>query len=118
MSMCPEDQQAGAGTTNAQFVTQLVAILHAGGCFLHAWLGLVDRPARYRYSEKALHGTPGAYITGDLIGYTAGLLITLVLLVLTLRSAKLPGTPVANIIFAVCGLLWSAGGLVKAVSLG
>ena len=65
-----------------------------------------------------MHGTPGAYITGDLIGYTTGLLITLVLLVLTLRAAKLPGTPVANVIFAACGLLWSAGGLARAASLG
>jgi two-component system LytT family sensor kinase len=65
-----------------------------------------------------LHGAAGFSITGDLIGYTTGLLITLVLLVLTLRAAKLPGTPIANIIFALCGLLWSAGGLVKAASLG
>ncbi len=65
-----------------------------------------------------MHGTAGASITGDLIGYTTGLLITLVLLVLTLRAAKLPGTPIANIIFAVCGLLWSAGGLARAASLG
>ncbi len=65
-----------------------------------------------------MHGTASAYITGDLIGHTTGLLITLVLLVLTLRAAKLPGTPVANIIFAVCGLLWSAGGLVRAACLG
>lgn len=65
-----------------------------------------------------MHATPGAYITGDLIGYTTGLMITLVLLALTLRAAKLPGTPIANIIFAVCGLLWSGGGLVKAACLG
>ncbi|MDP8982034.1 MAG: histidine kinase [Acidobacteriota bacterium] len=65
-----------------------------------------------------MHGTSGASITGDLIGYTTGLLITLVLLVLTLRAAKLPGTPIANIIFAVCGLLWSAGGLARVASLG
>src|ERR1700694_1897143 len=97
---------------------RLKAIIHAGGWFLHARLGLLDGIARHRYAEDELHGTPGAYITGDLIGYTTGLLITLVLLVLTLRAAKLPGTPIANIIFAVCGLLWSAGGLVRAASLG
>jgi two-component system, LytTR family, sensor kinase len=62
--------------------------------------------------------TAGAQITGDLIGYTTGLLITLVLLVLTLRAAKLPGTPLANIVFAMCGLLWTAGGLARAASLG
>ena len=97
---------------------RLKAIIHAGGWFLHARLGLVDGTARHRYSEDELHGTSGASITGDLIGYTTGLLITLVLLVLTLRAAKLPGTPIANIIFAVCGLLWSAGGLARAASLG
>jgi len=58
------------------------------------------------------------YVTGDLIGHTTGLLVTVVLLVLTLRAAKLPGTPIANIFFAVCGILWSAGGLVRAVAVG
>jgi two-component system LytT family sensor kinase len=96
----------------------LKAIIHAGGLFLHVRHPLLDGIARHRYAEDELHGTPGAYITGDLIGYTTGLLITLVLLALTLRAAKLPGTPIANIIFAVCGLLWSAGGLVRAASLG
>jgi two-component system, LytTR family, sensor kinase len=57
------------------------------------------------------------YITSDLIGHITGLMITLVLLVLTLRAAKLPGTPFANIIFAICGLLWSAGGLVRTASI-
>ena len=64
-----------------------------------------------------MHGPSVAYIAGDLIGYTTGLLITLVLLILTLRAAKLRGTPAANIFFAVCGLLWSAGGLARAASL-
>ena len=55
---------------------------------------------------------------GNLIGYTTGFLITLVLLVLTLRAAKLPGNPLANISFAVCAFFWSAGGLARAISLG
>jgi two-component system LytT family sensor kinase len=58
-----------------------------------------------------LHVTAGG-LTNDLIHFTTSLLITAVLLVLTLRAARLPGTPVANILFAVCGILWSAGGLV------
>ncbi len=58
--------------------------------------------------------TTRAFYAGDLIGFTSSLLITLVLLVLTLRAAKLPGTPIANIVFAVCALLWSAGGLAQA----
>ena len=48
----------------------------------------------------------------SLIGFTTGLLITSLLLVLTLRASKLPGTPRANIVFALCGMLWSLGGLV------
>ena len=54
-----------------------------------------------------------AYFTGELIGFTTGLLLTILLLVLTLRGAKLPGTPLANIVFAVCALAWTAGGLVR-----
>ena len=58
------------------------------------------------------------HATGDLIGYVTGLLITLLLLVLTLRAARLPGTPLANIGFAFCALFWSAGGLITAVGIG
>jgi len=53
----------------------------------------------------------GPFYAGDLIGFTTGLLVTILLLVLTLRAAKIPGTPVANIGFALCALLWTAGGL-------
>jgi hypothetical protein len=68
----------------------------------------------------ALHGivTTGNYFAFDLIGYTTGLLVTVLLLVLTLRAAKLPGTPLANIGFAACALLWTAGGLANALLLG
>ena len=61
--------------------------------------------------------TLGPYFAGDLIGFTTGLLIAALLLVLTLRAAKLPGTSAANIVFAVCALLWTAGGLVHAAVL-
>ncbi len=65
---------------------------------------------------NALHGAVSTttFFAGDLIGYTTGLLITTLLLVLTLRAAKLPGTPRANIVFAVCGIFWSAGGMLHA----
>src|SRR5262249_16201300 len=53
----------------------------------------------------------GPFFAGDLIGFTTGLLITVLLLVLTLRAAKLPGTPLANIGFALCAMVWCAGGL-------
>uniref|UniRef100_Q01R05 Histidine kinase internal region n=1 Tax=Solibacter usitatus (strain Ellin6076) TaxID=234267 RepID=Q01R05_SOLUE len=66
-----------------------------------------------------MHGAVSTttFFAADLIGYTTGLLITSLLLVLTLRAAKLPGTPLANIVFAACGLLWSAGGLLHAGAL-
>ncbi|HUB81458.1 MAG TPA: histidine kinase [Bryobacteraceae bacterium] len=66
-----------------------------------------------------LHATvsTGSSLTADLIHFTTSLLITTVLLVLTLRAARLPGTPVANIFFAVCGILWSAGGLTAVLML-
>jgi two-component system, LytTR family, sensor kinase len=57
--------------------------------------------------------TTASGFTTDLILFTTSLLITLLLLVLALRAARLPGTPVANILFAVCGILWSAGGLAQ-----
>jgi two-component system LytT family sensor kinase len=56
-----------------------------------------------------LHAIGG--LTNEIIHFVTSLLISLVLLALTLRAARLPGTPVANILFAVCGILWSAGGL-------
>jgi two-component system LytT family sensor kinase len=59
----------------------------------------------------------GPSFAADLTGFTTGLLITGLLLVLTLRAAKLPGTPLTNIVFAICGLLWSAGGLAETVLL-
>ncbi|HEY1497502.1 MAG TPA: sensor histidine kinase [Candidatus Solibacter sp.] len=68
---------------------------------------------------NALHGavSPPTFFAADLIGHASGLLITTLLLVLTLRAARLPGTPLANIVFAGCGLLWSAGGLLHAGAL-
>jgi two-component system LytT family sensor kinase len=59
----------------------------------------------------------GPSFAADITGFATGLLISGLLLVLTLRAAKLPGTPLANIVVAVCGLLWSAGGLAETVLL-
>ena len=60
-----------------------------------------------------LHGsvTASGYLLGELIGYTTGLLLAILLLVLTLRAARLPGTPLANIGFALCALAWTLGGV-------
>src|SRR5260370_21510811 len=73
------------------------------------------------YCRRQLQGTivisSGSSFAADLTGFSTGLLISGLLLILTLRAAKLPGTPLANIVVAVCGLLWSAGGLAETVLL-
>jgi hypothetical protein len=53
----------------------------------------------------------GYFLTASLIGFAAGTAISVLLLVLTVRAAKVPGTPVANILFAACALVWNVGGL-------
>ena len=55
------------------------------------------------------------YLAANLIGFTTGLVISTLLLVLTLRAVRLPGTPVPNIVCAVCSLIWNFGGLVNAI---
>lgn len=62
--------------------------------------------------------TPGAidtFVAANLIGFTVGLVISILLLALTIRSAKLPGTAVANIVLAIASLLWNAGGLAEVI---
>src|SRR5258708_40020078 len=59
----------------------------------------------------------GYFLTASLIGFAAGTAISVLLLVLTLRAAKVPGTPVANILFASCALVWNAGGLACALAI-
>jgi two-component system LytT family sensor kinase len=58
-----------------------------------------------------------AFFAGKLIAFTSALLITMLLLALTVRAAKLRGNPLANIVFAACALVWSAGGLAYIVLL-
>jgi two-component system, LytTR family, sensor kinase len=62
----------------------------------------------------------GPYLTASQIGYAAGTAISILLLALTSRAVKLPGTPAANILFAACSLVWNLGGLAgaAAVTLG
>ncbi len=55
------------------------------------------------------------YLAANLIGFTTGLVISILLLVLTVRAAKLPGTPIANLLCAACSLLWNFGGLLSAI---
>lgn len=56
-----------------------------------------------------------SYLAGNLIGFTQGIVISVLLLVLTVRAVRLPGTPVANIVLAVCSILWNAGGLANVI---
>jgi len=59
--------------------------------------------------------TSNLYLAGSLIGYGIGLVITVLLLVLTIQASRLPGTPGANILCALCALFWNLGGIGHAV---
>jgi two-component system LytT family sensor kinase len=59
--------------------------------------------------------TNDLYVAGGLIGYSVGLVITILLVVLTLRASRLPGTAHANIQCALCALLWNFGGIAHTV---
>lgn len=65
-----------------------------------------------------MHGavSPGPFLAGDLIGFTTGLAISILLLILTLRALRLPGTPLSNLMVAACSLMWNLGGLASAVA--
>jgi two-component system LytT family sensor kinase len=65
---------------------------------------------------------PGAiainlYLAASLIGFATGTAISILLLVLTARAAKLPGASAANILFVTCCLIWNLGGLAHSVAL-
>jgi two-component system LytT family sensor kinase len=55
------------------------------------------------------------YLAGELIGFSAGLLVSLLFLGLTLRAVRLPGTPIANVALSLCALVWMIGGLSRAL---
>jgi two-component system LytT family sensor kinase len=52
-----------------------------------------------------------AYSAVNFVFYSTGLAVTIVLLVLVVRTSRLPGTPRANILCAICALVWNLGGL-------
>jgi two-component system LytT family sensor kinase len=65
---------------------------------------------------------PGAiamslYLAASLIGFATGTAISILLLVLTVRAAKLPGASAANNLFVTCCLIWNLGGLAHSVAL-
>jgi two-component system LytT family sensor kinase len=57
------------------------------------------------------------YLAASLIGFSTGAAISVLLLVLTLRAAKLPGASAANILFVTCCLVWNLGGLGHSIAL-
>jgi two-component system LytT family sensor kinase len=57
------------------------------------------------------------YLAASLIGFSTGTAISVLLLVLTARAAKLPGASAANILFVACCLVWNLGGLGHSVAL-
>jgi len=58
------------------------------------------------------YGIAEVSLAGNLAGFYLGIVISVLLLALTLRAMRLPGTPVANIFLAICALLWNIGGLI------
>ena len=61
--------------------------------------------------------TINLYLAGSLIGFATGTAISILLLVLIVRAAKLPGASAANILFVTCCLIWNLGGLAHSVAL-
>jgi len=57
------------------------------------------------------------YLAASLIGFSTGTAISILLLILTVCVAKLPGASAANILFVTCCLLWNLGGLAHSVAL-
>jgi len=57
------------------------------------------------------------YLAASLIGFSTGLAISVLLLVLTARAARLPGARAASILFVTCCLTWNLGGLAHSVAL-
>ena len=57
------------------------------------------------------------YLAGSLIGFATGTAISILLLVLIVRAANLPGARAANILFVTCCLIWNLGGLAHSVAL-
>jgi two-component system, LytTR family, sensor kinase len=59
----------------------------------------------------------GPYLAASLIGFAAGTAISVLLLVFTVRAARLPGTGLANILFSGCSLVWNLGGLAHTIAI-
>jgi hypothetical protein len=61
--------------------------------------------------------TISLYLAASLIGFATGTAISVLLLVLIVRAAKLPGATAASFLFVTCCLIWNLGGLGHSVAL-
>jgi LytTr DNA-binding domain len=61
--------------------------------------------------------TISLYLSASLIGFATGTAISILLLVLTVRGAKLQGASAAGFLFVTCCLIWNLGGLAHSVAL-
>lgn len=61
--------------------------------------------------------TISVYLSASLIGFATGTAISILLLVLTVRAAKLQGASAASFLFVTCCLIWNLGGLAHSVAL-
>ena len=61
--------------------------------------------------------TISLYLAASLIGFATGTAISILLLVLTVRAAKLQGASAASFLFVTCCLVWNLGGLGHSVAL-
>ena len=61
--------------------------------------------------------TISLYLAASLIGFATGTAISILLLVLTVRAAKLQGASGAGFLFVTCCLIWNLGGLAHSVAL-
>ena len=61
--------------------------------------------------------TISLYLSASLIGFATGTAISIFLLVLTVRAAKLQGASAASFLFVTCCLIWNLGGLAHSVAL-
>jgi len=57
------------------------------------------------------------YLAGSLIGFATGTAVSILLLVLIVRAAKLQGASAASFLFVTCCLIWNLGGLGHSVAL-
>jgi two-component system, LytTR family, sensor kinase len=66
-------------------------------------------------SSAPVHRGVEAFLIGDLTGFAVGVVLTTMLVALTVRARHLPGTPRANVAFALSALVWNLGGLAQAM---